>query len=191
MFVCHAVNSPGTADIDISTAHHHKPIILLLQVCHHELMQWSACILQWVEDEEVEKNQATFHQKPQPYSSMDRAADCIQEVAGSNPASFLKSSLIALLLCIPSMHRKGIWTKLNARHLGTRLWWLLMDIQCVKGTVERKQRTAVIHSCQNHVDKQWLTSSASQPKPFFFSVLDLFIALFFQWSQLFELLFWH
>ena len=34
--VCHAVNSPGTVDIAISTAWHQKPTILLLQVCHRE-----------------------------------------------------------------------------------------------------------------------------------------------------------
>ena len=34
--VRHAVNSPGTTNMDISTAYHHKPIILLLQVCHCE-----------------------------------------------------------------------------------------------------------------------------------------------------------
>jgi len=31
--------------------------------------------LQWVEDEEVEKTQAKFHQKPQPYNSMGRTVD--------------------------------------------------------------------------------------------------------------------
>ena len=40
---CHANNSPGTAYINLSTAQHHKPIILLLQVCHCELMWWSDC----------------------------------------------------------------------------------------------------------------------------------------------------
>jgi len=38
-------------------------------------MRWQACILQRVEGNEVEKTQATFHQKPQPYSSMGKAAD--------------------------------------------------------------------------------------------------------------------
>ena len=37
--VRHADNSPGTAYIDLSTAHYHKTIILLLQVCHRELMR--------------------------------------------------------------------------------------------------------------------------------------------------------
>ena len=61
---------------------------------------------------------------------------CIQEVAGSNPASeqifffekqyfcmhvFKNSVLITLLLGIPSTHQNGTWTKLNARHLGFRL----------------------------------------------------------------------
>ena len=52
---CHAVNSLMTIDIAISTTLHHKPIIPLLQVCHHELMQWPACVLQQVEGDEVEK----------------------------------------------------------------------------------------------------------------------------------------
>ena len=73
--VCHTDNSPGTSEIDISTAHHYKTIILLLHVCHREVMRWSACVLQRVEDEEVEKTRATFHRKPQPCSSMGRAAD--------------------------------------------------------------------------------------------------------------------
>ena len=68
---------------------------------------------------------------------------CSQEVTGLNPAGeqicfsenqyllhalFLKFSFDMLLLGIPSMHWNGTWEKLNASHLGTRLWWLLMDI---------------------------------------------------------------
>ena len=38
---------------------------------------------------------------------------------------------------------------------------LVRSLQCIEGTgVEKRQRTAVVHSCQNHVDRQWLTSSA-------------------------------
>jgi len=42
----------------------------------------------------------------------------------------LKSSFDSrlLLLGIAITHRKGTWAKLNARHLGTWLWWLLMGI---------------------------------------------------------------
>ena len=73
--VRHADNSPGSAYSDLSTAYHHKPIILLLQVCHCEWMQWSDCVLQQAEDEEVEKTRATFHRKPQPYGSIGSATD--------------------------------------------------------------------------------------------------------------------
>ena len=38
-------------------------------------MRWSACILQPLEDEEVEKTRATFHRKPQPYGSIGSATD--------------------------------------------------------------------------------------------------------------------
>ena len=69
------INSPDTDDIAISTTYHHKPIILLHQVCHRESMQWSACVLRLLEDEEVEKTQATFYLKPQPYSLMGKATD--------------------------------------------------------------------------------------------------------------------
>jgi len=34
--------------------------------------------------------------------------------------------------------------------------------------IERRQGTAVVHSCQNHEDKQWLTSSAVDSIPAFF-----------------------
>jgi len=35
--------------------------------------------------------------------------------------------LITLLLSIPSTHRNETWAKLNARHLGTRICWLLIN----------------------------------------------------------------
>ena len=38
-------------------------------------MRWSACVLQPLEDEEVEETRATFHQKPQPFSSMGSATN--------------------------------------------------------------------------------------------------------------------
>ena len=34
--VRHADNLPGTANINITTAKHPKPVIFLLQVCHRE-----------------------------------------------------------------------------------------------------------------------------------------------------------
>jgi len=33
----------------------------------------------------------------------------------------IQSSLITLLLGIPSMHQNGTWVKLNVHHLGTRI----------------------------------------------------------------------
>ena len=59
--VCMTDNSPGTAHINILTSQYHKPIIPLLQVSHCEWVRWSDCVLQWVEDEEVEKTWATNH----------------------------------------------------------------------------------------------------------------------------------
>jgi len=111
--------------------------ILLLQVYHRELMWWLHCVLQWVEDEEVEKTRATFHWTPQPYSSMGRAVHSGgRRLKFSRWTLFWKSilfvyTLIVLLLGITSTH--GTWVKLNALHLGTRLWWLLMDI-CFRST---------------------------------------------------------
>ena len=40
---------------------------------------------------------------------------------------FLNSALITLLFGITSTHRNGTWAKLNARLLGTRICWLLID----------------------------------------------------------------
>ena len=75
-------------------------------------------------------------------SQMGSAIDLHSEVVGSNPAGkwfFLKiilfectffwnSDLMALFLGIPSTHQNGTWAKLNARHLWTKMCWLLMDI---------------------------------------------------------------
>ena len=37
----------------------------------------------------------------------------------------------------------------------------IRSLERVEGTgVEKKQITTVVDSCQNHIDKQWLTSSA-------------------------------
>jgi len=64
-------------------------------------MRWSDCVLPQVEDKEVEKTQAAFYWKPQPYGSMGSAPYCIQEVVGSIPAGeqafsfFRKSKLFA------------------------------------------------------------------------------------------------
>ena len=38
-------------------------------------MRWPVGVLQRVKGDEVEKIRATFHRKPQPYSSMGRATD--------------------------------------------------------------------------------------------------------------------
>ena len=41
--------------------------------------------------------------------------------------TFCMPVFFPLLFSFPSMHRNGTWAKLNARHLGTQIWWLLND----------------------------------------------------------------
>ena len=85
--ICRTDNSPGTADIHISTAKLHKSIILQLQVCHCELMQRSACVPEWVEDKEVEKNLSNIPMKTAAQiAQWVKEVTSIQEAAGSNPA---------------------------------------------------------------------------------------------------------
>ena len=80
-------------------------------------MRGTDCILQWVEDEEVEKTQATFIENHRHMAQWVEQLTCIQKVAGSNKQIFfrksillrtrffLNSALITLLLGIPSTHR--------------------------------------------------------------------------------------
>jgi len=106
-------------------------------------MRWSDCVLQQVEGEELDRTQATFHRKPQPYGSMGRASDLHSGGRGFRIQlvnrfffylkintfcihAFKNSVLMTLLLGIPNTHRNGTWAKLNVRHLGTRLWLLLI-----------------------------------------------------------------
>jgi len=114
---------------------------------------------------------------------------------------FLKSALIALLLGIPSTHRNRTWAKLNARHLGTRLWWLLID-SCIYLFITVRWRhwcrEKTVNSCCTFLSKprrQTVVNHLScgfNPTTFFFSISGPFWStFFFQWSQLFELLFWH
>ena len=42
----------------------------------------------------------------------------------------------------------------------TNQYLLLLFLYVEYTGVERRQGTAVVHSCQNHADKQWLTSLA-------------------------------
>ena len=69
-----------------------------------------------------------------------------------------------LLLGTPRMHRSGTWAKLNARHLGIQICWLLMEIcfcssftarwrHWCRGKTGNSCHCSVVHSCQNHVDK--------------------------------------
>ena len=120
-------------------------------------MRWSDCILQRVEDEEVEKTQATFHRKPQPYGSMGRATDLHSGGRGFESSwwtdffflskintfvytfFFFNSALITLLLGITSMYQNRTWAKLNARLLGTRICWLLID-SCFRSFITARWR---------------------------------------------------
>jgi len=57
--------------------------------------------------------------------------------------------------------KRNLKKKLNARHLGTWICWLLID-SCFHSFITAcwkhwRQWTAFVHSYQNHVDKQWLT----------------------------------
>ena len=70
------------------------------------------------------------------------------------------------------------------------------SLQRVEGTgVQRRLGKAVVHSCQNHGDKQWQPAQLQVPLFFhfiyFYQILDLFRARFFLWSQLVLLLYWH
>jgi len=131
-------------------------------------MRWSGCVLQQVEDEEVEKTRATFHRKPQPCGSMGRATE---EVAGLNPAGeqiffskintfaytfFLISALMTLLLGITSTHRNRTWAKLNAHLLGTRICWLLIDSYFGSFIAARWRhwcRGRTVNSCRTFLSK--------------------------------------
>ena len=122
----------------------------------------------------------------------------IQEVVGLNPAGeqvfFQKSILFAhtifkiqLWYHCPSTHRNRTWAKLNARHLGTQIYWLLIDsCFCLFFTVRWRHwcREKTVNSCGTFLSKPcrqtvvnlWVQS---QPKPnFFFQFLELFRALF-------------
>jgi len=132
---------------------------------------------------------------------------------GSNPAGeqifFRKSILFACmlfktqvwqhcylaLLGITSTHRNVTLAKLNAHHLGTRICWLLND-SCFRSFItahwkhwcREKTVNGYCTFLSNHVDKQWLTTSAvgrSHPKPNFFSVSGPF------WSPVITLLLCH
>ena len=140
---------------------------------------------------------------------------CIQEVAGLNPAGeqifFSKFNTF----CIHTLkfsfdntvtwHSKHVWNgtraieRTSSRNSNMLIanWYLLFvrSLQRVEGThVGRRQWTAVVHSCQNHVDKQWLTISAVGSIPTlsqtFFSVSGPFWSTFFS-SDHNYLSFWH
>ena len=127
------------------------------------------------------------------------------EVGSSNPSwcNFVFETHIVCTFCRYTFwtHRNGTWTKLNAHHLGTRKCWLLMDI-CFglsftahwRHWCREQPSLAVVYSCQNCTDKQWLTSSAVDSIPeLFFQFLDLYEAGFFLYSggTCFGLLLWH
>jgi len=159
-------------------------------------MQWSACFLQPLEDEEMEKTRATFHRKPQPYSLMGSATDLHSGGHGFESSwrtdfffknqyflhtNFFNSALIPLLLGIPSTHWNRTWSG-NSNMLrlplvgdvldhvlcfmSCKIWKspaaaFVCSLQHVEGTgVERRQWTAVVYSCQYHIDYQWLITSA-------------------------------
>ena len=124
------------------------------------------------------KTWATFHRKPQLNGKVTdlHSGGCRFESSWWAEfflkintfcihAFFLNSALIALLFDIPSMHWNGSWAKLNTHHLGTWLWWLLMDICfCLFFTAPWRhwcrEKMGNSCACQNHAEKQWLTSSA-------------------------------
>ena len=171
-----------------------------------------------VEDEVVEKTRATFHRKPQPYSSTGRAADMHSGGRGFKSSwwtlffskistfcmhVFLKSSFdstfswhfkhaskrdLSKIKCTPSENLTIVIAN----------WYTLLfvlSLQHVEGTgVERRQRTAVVHSCQNHTDRTVVNQlgcgfNASLShifffsfwtfKPYFFSVITIVLSFCF------------
>ena len=116
---------------------------------------------------------------------------------------FSTSTLIALLLGIPSMHRNGTWVKLNAHHLETQLWWLLMDIYFHSFFTVRWRHWSsqkIGNSCGTFLSKPRRQTVINQlscglnpsPSQTFFSVSWSFYSMFFfQWPQLFEVLYWY
>jgi len=149
----------------------------VLQVCHHDLMQSSACVLQLVEDKEASKNHSIN-------SSVGSATDL--HLRGHRFKSwwwkifFWNSALI--IITVNTWHSKHnqmrvIWE--------LKYFWLPIDICFCSfitahwrhwSSIERRQWTAVVHSCQNHVDKQFNThiSQASVSKPFDHNCLSFF-----------------
>ena len=93
-----------------------------------------------LKEKKWKKTQATFHWKPQPYSSTGRAADLHPGGYGFESswwAFFFKNQYLLhtrfLKFSTVIWHSKhaskwDLRAKLNAHHLGTWLWWLLMDI---------------------------------------------------------------
>ena len=147
------------------------------------------------------------------HSHIAQWAEQLTCIAGSNPAGehsfffenqyflhtrFCKVQLVvALFLGIPSMHRNGTWAKLNAGHLGTRLWWLLMDIYFSSFfTVHWRHRCRekIKNSCGAFLSKprrQTVVNQLScQTKPNFFFSFWTFLEHFFSVITIVELLFW-
>jgi len=179
-------------------------------------MWWSTCVLQRLEDKEVEKTRATFHRKPQPYSPMGRAADLHSGGHGFEFSwctlfflkintfwiHFFKSpALIALLLGTPSMHQNKTWAKLNACHLETRLWLMgylrsFFTASFFTACWRHRCREKTKYSCGTFLSKPHRKTVVNQLScrfnhslsQTFFQFLELFRAFFFLWSQLFELL---
>ena len=80
--------------------------------------------------------------------------------------TFLKKNFDTTVTWHSKHASKRDLTKIKCTSSGNLIYWLLNDscfhsLQHVEGTgVERRQWTAVVHSCQIHVDEQWLATSA-------------------------------
>ena len=83
-FVCHADNLLGTANIDTSTAYHHKLIVYQLQVYHHQLTRRLVCALQQVEDDEAEQHYIANHKAH--IAQLLKQMTFKHEVGSSNPS---------------------------------------------------------------------------------------------------------
>ena len=115
--------------------------------------------------------------------------------------TFCMPVFFPLLFSFPSMHRNGTWAKLNARHLGTQIWWLLNDSFFHSFITARWRywcREKTVNSCYTFLSKprrQTMVNHVSYgfnptlSQTFFFSFWTFLKNFFFQWSQLFELLF--
>ena len=217
--VRHADNSPGTAEIDILTASHPSSSYFIPQgnvvICLRSTAGWK-----WRSGEKLEQHSIENHSHIARWVSswlaFRRLQVWIQLVNTFSSKTntfciqvFLKSSFDSTV----TWHSKrASEAKLNARHLRTRLWWLLMDIcfrlfftACWRHRHRYREKTK--NSCGTFLSKPCrqrqrqtvlnqlscgFNSKVFFSFCFFFQFVDLFRArFFFSDHDCLPLLFWH